>query len=148
MKNISSIIKQHNSTVLPKPTTPNRLCNGRNKDNCPLDGKYLKQWLVYRAEVHYQNTVKVYYGANDGELKLRYNNHTKSFRNIFYEHDTELWKYIWQLKDTDTPFTRCDLCLTEKYIIPRADQKRLLNKPTEFASKCRQRNKFILQNVK
>ena len=76
MKNMSTIIKQHNSTVLSKPTTPNRLCNCRNKDNCPLDGKCLKQCLVYRAEVQSQNTVKVYYGANDGEFKLRYNNHT------------------------------------------------------------------------
>ena len=95
MKNMSTIIKQHNSTVLSKPTTPNRLCNCRNKGNCPLDRKCIKQCLVYRAEVQSQNTVKVYYGANDGEFKLRYNNHTKSFRNRFYEHDTELSKYIW-----------------------------------------------------
>ena len=42
----------------------------------------------------------------------------------------------------------CDLRITEKYIIAREDQKRLLNKRTEFISKCRHRNKFLLKNVK
>ena len=106
-----------------------------------------------------------YYGAFEGEFKLRYNNHTKSFRNRFYEHDTELSKYIWKLEDLGktlilkwsiaayaSPYrsgTRpFDLCLIETYIIARADQERLLNKRTEFISKCRHRNKFLLKNVK
>ena len=43
---------------------------------------------------------------------------------------------------------RCDLCITAKYITARADQRRLLNKRTEFISKCRHRNKFLLKNLK
>ena len=43
---------------------------------------------------------------------------------------------------------KCDLCLTEKYIIARADQKYLLNKRTEIISKCRHRNKYVLKNIK
>ena len=31
---------------------------------------------VYQHLLNTQNTVKVYYGANDGEFKLRYNKHT------------------------------------------------------------------------
>ena len=102
--------------------------------------------------------------CSECKFKFRYNNHTKSF-NRYYEHDTELSKYIWKLKDLGKAFilkwsiaayaspcrcgTRhCDLCITEKYIIARADQKRLLNKRTEFISKCRHRNKFLLRNVK
>ena len=90
---------------------------------------------------------------------------TKSTRNRYYEHDTELSKYIWKLKDLGKAFTLkcsiaayaspyrygtrfCDLCITEKYIIARADQKRLLNKCTKFISKCRHGNKFLLKNVK
>ena len=42
---------------------------------------------------------------------------------------------------------RCDLCITEEYIIARADQERLLNERTEFISKGRHRNKFLLKNV-
>ena len=165
IKNISNIIKQHNATVLATSTTPKRLCNCRNKDTCPLDGCCLKQCFIYKAEVHVDNDYKIYYGAVEGDFKFRYNNHTNSFRNRYYEHATELSKYIWKLKDLGKAFIlkwsiaayaspyrcgtrRCDLCITEKYIIARADQKRLLNKRTEFISKCRHRNKFLLKNVK
>ena len=89
-KNISNIIKQYNATVLSTLTTPKRLCNGRNKDTCPLDGSCLKQCFIYKAEIHVENDCKIYYGAVEGEFKLRCNNHTKSFRNRYYEHDTEL----------------------------------------------------------
>ena len=71
---------------------------------------------------------------------------------------------IWELKDNNTEFylkwsiaayaspyrcgtRRCDLCLTEKYLIARAEQKNLLNKRIELMSKCRHRNKYILKNL-
>ena len=147
MKNISNIIKQHNATVLATSTTPKRLCNCRNKDTCPLDGCCLKQCFIYKAEVHVDNDYKIYYEATEGDFKFWYNNHTNFFRNRYYEHDTERSIYIWKLKDLGKAFIlkwsiaayaspyrcgtrRCDLCITEKYIIERADQKRLLNKRT------------------
>ena len=43
----------------------------------------------------------MYYSAVKGEFKFRYNNHTKSFRNRYYEDDTELSKYIWKLKNIE-----------------------------------------------
>ena len=43
---------------------------------------------------------------------------------------------------------RCDLCLTEKYVIARADQEYLLNKRTEVISKCCHRNKYLVKYVK
>ena len=43
---------------------------------------------------------------------------------------------------------RCDLCLTEKYVIAHADQEHLLNKRTEIISKCRHRNKYLIKYVK
>ena len=135
------------------------------EDTFPLDGCYLKQCFIYKAEIHVDNDYKIYNGAVEGDLKFQYNNHTNSFRNRYYEHATELSKYIWKLKDLGKAFIlkwsiaactspyrcgtrRCDLCVTEKYIIARVDQKRLLNKRTEFISKCRHRNKFLLKNVK
>ena len=77
MKNLSNIIKQYNATVLATSTTPKSLCNCRNKDTCPLDECFLKQCFIY-------------YGAGESDFKLRYNNHTNSFRNRYYEHATEL----------------------------------------------------------
>ena len=43
---------------------------------------------------------------------------------------------------------RCGLCLTEKYVIARADQEHLLNKRTEIISKCYHRNKYLIKYVK
>ena len=97
----------------------------------PLDGSCPKQCFVYKTEVHVDNDDKIYYGAVEGDFKFQYNNHTNSFRDMYYEHDTELAKYIWKLKHLGKAFIlkwsiasyasryrcgkrRCDLCITEK----------------------------------
>ena len=70
--------------------------------------------------------------------------------------------FSWELKDKGEDFTikwsvatkaspyicsskRCDLCLTEKLLIAKADPRALLNKRSEIVSKCRYRNKFTLK---
>ena len=92
--------------------------------------------MVYEAKVSTENNFKLYYGTCEGEFKSRFYNHTISFRDSGYE--TELSKYIWQLKDESKNYKvrlkvfmyatlykcgtrRCDLCLTEKFVIARAD---------------------------
>ena len=40
MSSMSSVIEQHNYKVLSTENV-DRLCNCRNKENCPLDGKCL-----------------------------------------------------------------------------------------------------------
>ena len=164
--NMANIIKQHNSRILSaSPTEQLRMCNCRVKSECPMDGKCLTKCIVYKAEVGANNGKRVYYGASEGEFKTRYNNHTKSFRSRRYCNESELSKYVWKLKDNNTNFIlkwsiasfaspykcgtrKCDLCLSEKVVIVRADPKFLLNKRTELVSKCRHRNKFLLHNVK
>ena len=64
------------------------------------------------------------------EFKFQYNNNKKSFRNRYFEHDTEFSKYVWKLKDLGKTFIlkwsidtctspyrcgtkRCDLCIKE-----------------------------------
>ena len=103
----------------------------------------------YKIYTFLKDFMVIYYGAVESEFKFWCNNHTNSFRNRYYEHDTELSQYIWKLKDLGKTFTlkwsiaayaspcRCatrghDLCITEKYIIARAEQERLLNKRTVF----------------
>ena len=127
--------------------------------------QHQQQCFIYKAEVHVDNDYRIYYGAGEGDFKFWYNNHTNSFRNRYYEHATELSKYIWKLKDLGkalilkwsiaaytSPYRcstrRCDFCKTEKYIIARAEQKHLLNKCREFISKCCHQNKFLLKYVK
>ena len=130
-----------------------------------MNGNCRVKSIVYKATVSTVNKISVYYGASESEFKTRFNNHTKSFRHRKHENETEFSKYLWSLKyqkiDFDLSWSiaarassykcgtrRCDLCLTEKSIIVRAEPKGLLNKRTELISKCRHRNKFILKNLK
>ena len=94
MSSMSSVIKQHNCKKLSTTENIDWLCNCRNKENCPLDGKCLQTCIVYKAMV----------GANDGEFKSRYNNHTYSFHHRHHEQDTELSKHIWKLQDKGINF--------------------------------------------
>ena len=88
-----------------------------------------------------------------------------SFRNRVYEKETELSKYAWNLKTTGEDFTikrsvaakafpytcgskLCDLCLTEKLPIAKADPRNLLNKRPEIVSKSHHRNKFSLKGFR
>ena len=164
--NMANIIKAHNCKVLENTdVTPERSCNCRNKTNCPMNGKCLSSCIVYKAEVKTETSTHTYFGTSEGEFKTRYNNHSKSFRLRKYANETELSKLVWSLKDNGVEFTidwavaakalpykggtrRCDLCLTEKTCIIRANHKGLMNKRTELISKCRHRNKFSLAKAK
>ena len=142
-----------------------RPCNCRIKENCPMNGDCLATNIVYKADVCHENTTQTYYGLCEGEFKLRYNNHTKSFRHSKHRNETELSNLIWKLKDENKEYSiswsiasrasaykrgskRCDLCLTEKVVIVRAESRGLLNKRTELTSKCRHRNKHTLKSLK
>ena len=66
-RNIKTIINSHNAKIsFPKKSTEQRPCNYLNKVNCPLEQKYLKTSIVYKAKVtsgshNYQE--KVYFGS-------------------------------------------------------------------------------------
>ena len=46
----------------------------------------------------------LYIGLTANNLKERYRNHVKSMRNERYRAETELSKYVWELKDRNCPF--------------------------------------------
>ena len=168
MPSIKSIISSHNSSILKKSSPdpePSRECNCQVRGNCPLNGHCLQSNIIYQAQVNSENSVKNYIGLCEGSFKLRFSNHKKSFNHRKYSHETELSKYIWQLKDNGTDYSLswsilsrskpyqgggnpCDLCLTEKLLINKADSSHLLNKRDELISKCRHRNKFLLKCLK
>ena len=82
MKNMKNLIKQHNARVLKNQEhSKKRSYNCRVKDNCLLDRKCLNECIVYQANVVTNNECKKYFGTAEGEFKLRYNNHTMSFRH-------------------------------------------------------------------
>lgn len=166
MPNMSSIITKHNKQLLNnKLNQSNRTCNCRSKPDCPLDGHCLASCIVYKAVLKTQDETLTYFGASEGEFKTRFNNHKKSFKTVKYKNETELSKKIWSLKENAMEYNllwsiearafpyscgtrRCDLCITEKVCILRANTNGLLNKRTELLSKCRHRNKYLLGRLK
>ena len=126
---------------------------------------YLTKNAVYKATVSEQNTTseKVYFGLTDS-FKQRYNGHTQSFRHDKHRTNTELSKFIWNLKDNEKAYEikwsiaaqaraysneskRCNLCLSEKlFFISNASNPSVLNKRTELISKCRHESCFYLSN--
>ena len=61
---------------------------------------------IYQATVKRDDTneTETYIGLTENTFKVRYNNHTSSFRNANKKHATELNKYIWQLKDLNVNY--------------------------------------------
>ena len=102
MKSMSAINATHNIKMLapaPAGNAPVKTCICKPNDVCPLNGECLTECFVYKASVIAPNIpTRVYYGATEGRFKEWYNNHTKSFRHESYSRDTELSKYLWELK--------------------------------------------------
>ena len=168
-ENMSKIIKGHNSRVrhAANPATSNttRRCNCRKPLECPLNGECLASCIVYQATVKTSGEASAmhYIGSTETSFKLRYSNHKASLTHASKANQTELSKYVWQLKREGKPHSitwkilrraasyttstkRCQLCLTEKMLIATAEKPTLLNKRSELASKCRHQNKFYLSN--
>ena len=163
-RNMGSIIKAHNNQLLrTKPEEPKKLCNCRKKDECPLSGKCLTPSVVYKATVTTSDDTKHYIGLTDSIFKTRFSNHKHSFKTPKHRNSTELSKFIWKLKDSNTNYNinwsvidraqpyspktkRCNLCITEKMHIIYSDSQSTLNKRTEFLSKCRHCSKYLLIN--
>ena len=60
--------------------------------------------IIYQAEVTSQTTKETYIGLCDTPFKLRYRNHTSSFRSERYRNATELSKHVWNLKDQNIQY--------------------------------------------
>ena len=122
--------------------------------------------IVCRADVTNNKTdeYKYYYGISDTPFKERYENHKTSFRHISHLTTSDLSRYYWKLVDNgaapaikfsiakgvkgNTFINNCNLCLTEKaFIIRNLDDVNMLNRRSEFISKCRHINKRLLNRV-
>ena len=165
MNNMSKIIKEHNKKVTSKLRDQGPKCNCRKKVECPMEGKFQFNNVVYKYVVTRQLPKKVYLGLADGEWKSRFYNHKLSFKYKRYSNKTTLSSYRWHLKSvsSDTPnlkwsVLRCIppysdiskkrlLCLYEKLeIVTYENQKELLNKGSKLLCKCRHVNRFFVKN--
>ena len=165
--NIKSVISSHNKSILKPNTGPAaKMCNCREKNNCPLNGQCLQEALIYKATVKSSdNAVREYIGCSEPPFKQRFANHTHSFNKAQHKNSTRLSQHIWELKDQSAFFSikweiqarssaykcgssKCDLCLAEKLSILKSDTSISLNKRSEIANKCRHKNKHKLSKLK
>ena len=163
---MANIIKQHNSNITQMKSTPEKECDCRDKQQCPLGNQCLTPNIVYKAEVITNNQVSsnTYIGISGPPFKQRYRNHMKSFNNQSYKKDPELSKHVWDLKNKNINYNikwsilkktngynritkSCSLCLYEKmFIYEFENTSKLINKKSELVSKCRHQNRYILKN--
>ena len=156
----------HNKHILNSNNTEYG-CNCNNRDECPLENECLTPRTSHRADVTNNKTDehKYYYGISDTPFRERYENHKTSFKYRSHLTASYLSKYYWKLVDkgaaptinfsiakcvkSNTVINNYNLCLSEKtFIIRSLDDVNILNKRSEFTSKCRHINKRLLNRVK
>ena len=168
MANMQALINRENRRKLYTPDNDNhqndKKCNCRTKADCPLDNNCLVKNVIYQATVTTTTATNTYIGLTETEFKTRYRNHVTSFRQDRYRNATELSKYIWDLKDSDTEYNIkwavvkraqpynsvtkfCNLCLTEKYFIVYKPWMCTLNQRKDLIIACRHKNKYLLSGV-
>ena len=123
IKNVDSTISGHNHNIL-NPKQKSFGCNCKKKDSRPLNGECLTPKVKYRADVSNEanNDQKFYFGLAETTFKERCNNHKRDVKYIKYQYNTELTKYIWNLKNNSIKYyiqwkvygsgnsTMCKLC--------------------------------------
>ena len=169
MPNKKAVISSHNKNMLAQdhgataaPLQQPRTCITVKIDRSAHSKEiaWKKTWRT-KQQLSRKPQRKNYVGLASN-FKERYRNHQTSFRQPSKRNETELSKYIWDLKDRKKSFRvkwrilrscqpysneskKCNLCLQEKYfIIFRKDLSSRI-KRNELASSCRHRNRLTLK---
>ena len=134
------------------------------KNNCPLQGQCQQKSVVYQATIESNNETKIYYGSTKNEFKTRFLQHMSSFNTTLKKSSTTLARYVKKLKNQNFDFKiswsikakahtfssgskKCDLCVTEKLTILKADPQTLLNKRDELLAKCPHKRSYYLSSM-
>ena len=136
--NMDTIIKAHNAKIFNKEEDNNskqdKTCNCRDQATCAVENNCLKNNVVYKATVQYEDKEQHYIGMTENTFKARYTLHKSSFKHCTKRKQTELSNLIWTLKDSDTEYKltwriidrarpyqggkrTCNLYLSEKFHI-------------------------------
>ena len=166
--NLERTIKAHDQKVLNKNTKNDCPCKCAGSCKYPLKGSNCRtENIVYRATVNSDFETRFYIGLCSTQVRFRYANHKKSFKDGVYENDPELSKYICSLKRRDIDHeiswevikraqsisdnnnSVCMLCLKEATAVVYAlNEKGSLNKRNEFIFYCRHIKKSIFEDNK
>ena len=112
----------------------------------------MSESVVYQATVTRTDNDKAetYTGITARKFKTRFYEHTADMRDE-RRNGTGLSNYIWELKNSHTPFNpiskSCRLCLKEKFLIMFRPEGATLNSRSEFFATCRHRLKPLIANV-
>ena len=92
MENVGQIIKRHNKWVTKTNERSIVSCNCRDKNNCPINGDYRVENVVYKCTVSSTGKSKeyVYIDVAEGDRKQRYCNQIMSLRNQRHKNDPTL----------------------------------------------------------
>ena len=138
MKNIGSLIKEHNAKILNTNKIDEKPCNCK-KRNCPLQDTGVScriRNVIYKAEIETQNSKKYYIGLCETEFKQRYANHVSSIKRgtkatLLSSYINELksksidykikWSIIGRTRGLRNGDESCRLCVKEATAITFAD---------------------------
>ena len=81
MNNVSQIIKQHNRNASNKKEKQTNPCNCRNKNECPLNGDYKVQNVIYKCTATQTFKQCVHLRIAEGNWKHQLYNHRPSFKD-------------------------------------------------------------------
>ena len=166
MPNMEAKIRRHNNKILRKndQSAPQKSCNCRNQNLCPLNGNCITGPVVYRATVTSNNQAETYTRSAGNGFKERHRNHTTDFKYSHKRANTDLAGHIWSLKDKGQNFDikwdilkqtstynpnskSCMVCLEEKIHIMFSPADATLNRRDEFFTHCRHKAKKLLENT-
>ena len=150
--------------IVKKETQESLDCNCRFKADCPLNGNYRKESVIYKCSATTCDSKELYLGLKEGEFKKQwYYGPVKYFRNKFYASSTTLLSYVCEMKNA-TPVVTWEilrtakvnsnitktysLCLHEKLaIITYPYPGDVLNRQSKLVTKRRYENKFQLKTL-
>ena len=69
-----------------------------------LQGECLQKEIVYQATVTTREEKETYVGLTATAFKTRWRNHQMSFKHEKKRYDTELSKYLWEVKMKNEEF--------------------------------------------
>ena len=130
-QNLGNIIKSDNKKLISSNNQIILPCNCRRKEECPLEGKYRANDVVYKCIAWATGfPSKVYLETAQGEFKKRFYSHNTSFKNESKNSDTTLAKYIWdlKLKHNETPTWKWHIL---KSVVPYSN----IQRSADYASK-------------
>ena len=101
LPNVKQTISNNNHRLLQlqgmkESTQDSKLCNCRQKNSCPLDGKGLTKYLLYKATLTEtaSNNQETYIGLTEHKFKTKFNLHKSPFKLEHKRTSTTLSKHV------------------------------------------------------